>query len=269
MDLGLKDKVAAVAASSSGLGKAVALGLAREGARVAICSRSRERVEAALEDIRARVMEANGSEPALAGICVDLSSEEGPGQFISEAEAALGPVEILVANNGGPPPGDAAGLGDEAWKLGFETTFRSSQKLADEVVGGMRERGWGRIVFIPSTSVKQPIAGLTISTAMRSAVVGFAKALSDEVAVDGVTVNTAAPGSTATARLESIFAKRAEVGEASLEEIKSAAEAVIPAGRFGQPEEFAAAVVFLCSQAASYITGIVLPVDGGLVRSLT
>ena len=141
MDLGLKDKVAAVAASSSGLGKAVALGLAREGARVAICSRSRERVEATLEDIRARVMEANGSEPALAGICVDLSSEEGPGQFISEAEAALGPVEILVANNGGPPPGDAAGLGDEAWKLGFETTFRSSQKLADEVVGGMRERG--------------------------------------------------------------------------------------------------------------------------------
>jgi 3-oxoacyl-[acyl-carrier protein] reductase len=104
---------------------------------------------------------------------------------------------------------------------------------------------------------------------MRSAVVGCAKALSDEVAVDGVTVNTAAPGSTATARLESIFAKRAEDGEASLEEIKSAAEAVIPAGRFGQPEEFAAAVVFLCSQAASYITGIVLPVDGGLVRSLT
>lgn len=269
MDLGLKGKVAAVAASSSGLGKAVALALAREGVGVALCSRSSQRVQAAVEDIRIRVAAEYGAEPVLAGVCADLASEAGPGEFISRAQEMLGPVEILVANNGGPPPGDAAGLGDEAWKLGFETTFRSSQKLADAVIGGMRERKWGRIVFITSTSVKQPIAGLTISTAMRSAVVGFAKALSDEVAIDGVTVNTAAPGSTSTARLESIFAKRAEDGGVSLDEIKAAAEATIPAGRFGQPEEFAAAVAFLCSEAASYITGIVLPVDGGLVRSLT
>ena len=269
MNLGIQGKVAAVAASSSGLGKAVALALAREGASVALCSRSAERVEAAVEDIRSSVAADGVEAPPLVGLCADLGSVDGPGEFVSAAEEALGPVDILVANNGGPPPGDAAGLGDEAWRLGFETTFRASQKLADAVIGGMRERRWGRIVFITSTSVKQPIAGLTISTAMRSAVVGFAKALSDEAAADGVTVNTAAPGSTATARLESIFARRAEAGSISLEEIKAEAEAIIPAGRFGRPEEFAAAVAFLCSEAASYITGIVLPVDGGLVRSLT
>ena len=269
MDLGLSGKVAAVAASSSGLGKAVALALAREGASVALCSRSPERLDAALEDIRARLAAEGGGEPALAVVCADLGSEDGPVEFVSAAEEALGPIDILIANNGGPPPGDASGLGDEAWKLGFETTFRSSQKLADAVVVGMRQRQWGRIVFITSTSVKQPIAGLTISTAMRSAVVGFAKALSDEVAIDGVTVNTAAPGSTATARLESIFSKRAEAAGVPLDDIKAGAREIIPAGRFGRPEEFAAAVAFLCSEAASYITGIVLPVDGGLVRSLT
>lgn len=269
MNFGLEGKVAAVAASSSGLGKAVALALAREGASVALCSRSEKRVGAAMEDIRDLLAADGGKVPPLVALPVDLGSETGPDEFVSAAADALGPVDILVANNGGPPPGDAAGLGDEAWRLGFETTFRASQKLADAVIGGMRARGWGRIVFITSTSVKQPIAGLTISTAMRSAVVGFAKALSDEAAVDGVTVNTAAPGSTATARLEAIFAKRAEAGGVSLEEIKTEAEAIIPAGRFGRPEEFAAAVAFLCSEAASYITGIVLPVDGGLVRSLT
>ena len=255
MNLGLEGKVAAVAASSSGLGKAVALALAREGASVALCSRSAERVGAALEDIRARISADGGEVPPLVALPADLGSETGPDEFVSAAADALGPVDILVANNGGPPPGAAAGLGDEAWRLGFETTFRASQKLADAVVGGMRARGWGRIVFITSTSVKQPLAGLTISTAMRSDVVGFS--------------NTAAPGSTATARLEAIFAKRAEEGGVSLEEVKAEAEAIIPAGRFGRPEEFAAAVAFLCSEAASYITGIVLPVDGGLVRSLT
>ena len=159
MDLGLSGKVAAVAASSSGLGKAVALALAREGASVALCSRSPERLDAALEDIRARLAAEGGGEPVLAAVCADLGSEDGPVEFVSAAEEALGPIDILIANNGGPPPGDASGLGDEAWKLGFETTFRSSQKLADAVVVGMRQRQWGRIVFITSTSVKQPIAG--------------------------------------------------------------------------------------------------------------
>ena len=144
MNFGLEGKVAAVAASSSGLGKAVALALAREGASVALCSRSEKRVGAAMEDIRDLLAAEGCKVPPLVALPVDLGSETGPDEFVSAAADALGPVDILVANNGGPPPGDAAGLGDVAWRLGFETTFRASQKLADAVIGGMRAGGGGR-----------------------------------------------------------------------------------------------------------------------------
>ncbi len=262
MDLGIKEKVAAVAASSRGLGRAVALELAREGARVVVCSRDAERVASAAREIREQVP---GSE--VEGVAVDLSTSSGPQELVDFATRTVGAVDILVANNGGPPPGPALGLGDDAWRAGFELTFESSRKLVEAVIPSMREKQWGRIVFIMSTSVKQPIAGLTISTAMRSAVVGFAKSVADEVAADGITVNTAAPGSTATDRLRSFFAKRAADKGVSVEEIEASAVAQIPARRIGTPEEFAAAVAFLCSARASYVTGTVLPVDGGLIRS--
>jgi 3-oxoacyl-[acyl-carrier protein] reductase len=262
MDLGIEGKVAAVAASSSGLGRAVAYELAREGAKVVVCSRDAERVAKTVHEIREQVQ---GSE--VDGVAVDLSTSSGPQGLVDFATRTFGAVEILVANNGGPPPGPALGLGDDAWRAGFELTFESSRKLVEAVVPSMREKQWGRIVFVMSTSVKQPIAGLTISTAMRSAVVGFAKSVADEVAADGITVNTAAPGSTATDRLRSIFAKRAADQGVSVEEIEADAVAQIPARRIGTPEEFAAAVAFLCSARASYVTGTVLPVDGGLIRS--
>jgi 3-oxoacyl-[acyl-carrier protein] reductase len=269
MDLGIRGRVAAVAAASSGLGRAVALELAREGASVMICSRSAERVAEAVRAVREQVRAATGAEARVEGTAVDLASSDGPEQFVARVREELGPVDILVANNGGPPPGPPLGLGDRAWREAFELTFESSRKLVEAAVPDMRRRRWGRIVFITSVSVKQPIAGLTTSTAMRSAVVGFAKALADALAAEGITVNTAAPGSTATERLRALFAARAREQDLALEEVEAAARRQIPMGRFGRPDEFAAAVAFLCSERASYITGTVLPVDGGVVRSLT
>ncbi|MCZ6795713.1 MAG: SDR family oxidoreductase [Planctomycetota bacterium] len=266
MDLGIQGKAAAVAASSSGLGFAVARELAREGARVMICSRRPERVEEAVAEIR---QSAGNDAGQVEGIVLDFSDVGAPERFVRETAVAFGAVDILVANNGGPPPGPPLGLGDEAWEVGFRQTFESSRRLAEAAIPGMRSRGWGRIVFITSISVKQPIAGLAISTAMRSAVVGYAKMLSDDLACHGVTVNCVAPGSTATARLESLLAERARKEDRPLDEVRSAAEAQIPAARFGRPEEFAAAVAFFASDRASYISGTVLAVDGGLVRSLT
>ena len=262
MDLGIKGRVAAVAASTSGLGRAVALELASEGAKVVVCSRDAGRVASTAREIREQVP---GSE--VEGVTVDLSTPGGPRELIEFTTRTFGAPDILVANNGGPPPGPALGLGDEAWRAGFELTFESSRKLVEAVVPSMREKRWGRIALIMSTSVKQPIAGLTISTAMRSAVVGFAKSVADEVAADGITVNTAAPGSMATERLRSIFAGQAEKKGVPIEEVEASAVARIPARRFGTPREFAAAVAFLCSDRATYVTGTELAIAGGVIRS--
>jgi 3-oxoacyl-[acyl-carrier protein] reductase len=269
MDLGLRGKVAAVAAASSGLGRAVALELAREGASVALCSRDPARVEAAVASIAEGARAAGQAQPQVAGWAIDLAARDGPERFVRQAVSRFARVDILVANNGGPAAGPTLALPDEAWEAGFRLTFESSRRLAGAAVPGMRERRWGRIVFITSTSVKQPIEGLAISTAMRSAVVGYAKALSDELARDGITVNCVAPGSTRTERLEALLRKRAEERKVSVEEVERSALAQIPARRFGAPAELAAAVAFLASERASYITGAVLAVDGGQVRSLT
>ncbi|MBI4604270.1 MAG: SDR family oxidoreductase [Planctomycetes bacterium] len=271
MDLGLKDKVAAVAASSSGLGLAVAVELAREGCKIALCSRDAARLERAAAQVREAAgcgAPAAAAERVLA-VRADLASPQGPAEFIRAAAARLGPVDVLVANNGGPPAGPALGLGEEAWRFGFDLTFLSSQRLVAEAAPGMRERRWGRILFITSISVKQPIPDLVISTALRSAVVGYAKCLSDELAPHGVTVNCVAPGSTLTERLEQLLARRAESRRIDPARLREEEERKIPVRRFGRPEEFAAAVAFLASERASYITGTVLAVDGGVVRSLT
>lgn len=269
MELGLESKVAAVAAASSGLGHAVALDLAKEGASVFICSRDDERVRGALESIRRALGGTVDIESRVQGAAVDLNATDGPERFVQLARERFSRVDILVANNGGPPPGPPIGLGDEAWEAGYRGTFASSRKLAEAVIPSMRRQGWGRILFITSISVKQPIEGLAISTAMRAAVVGYAKMLSDDLAKDGITVNCVAPGSTHTARLESLLQRRAEASGKTLDEMKRELESRIPARRLSTPAEFSAPVVFLVSERASYITGTVLAVDGGAVRSLT
>jgi 3-oxoacyl-[acyl-carrier protein] reductase len=269
MDLGLEGKVAVVAAASGGLGYAVALELAREGAAVAIASRDTGRIAAAAERLRGEVAKRRGGEPEILPMAADLNTAAGAERCVRDAEERFGRVDILVANNAGPPPGSPLLLDDAAWQAGFEGTFLSSRRLAAAAIPGMRRRRWGRIVFITSTSVKQPIGDLAVSTALRSAVVGLAKTLADELAAEGITVNCVAPGSTLTERLQSLLETRARKRGITPEDLAREMQAQIPARRFGRPEEFAAAVAFLASERSSYITGVVLAVDGGLVRSLT
>ncbi len=270
MDLGLHGKIAAVAAASSGLGRAVAAALFEEGASVAIASRSAERLADAARWIEEHARRVAGAQhPSVFPFAADLASPEGPESFIRAVESRFGRVDVLISNCGGPPRAAAAALSEEDWALAVPLTLLSAVRLARAVLPGMRERRWGRIIFISSTSVKQPIEGLALSNSLRSAVAGYSKTLSDEVAAEGITVNTVAPGSTATARLDEILQARARERGISLDEVRAEMAARIPLRRAGTPEEFAAAVAFLASVRASYITGVVLPVDGGATRSIT
>ncbi len=249
MDLGLEGRVALVMAASRGIGRGIAAALAREGARVAIASRSLERLEEAATEVgeRATPFVADASDPdRLAAL---------PG----EVAEALGPVEILVANAGGPPLGGALDHELDEWERAYRSLVLAPRVLASAVVPGMRERGWGRIVNVGSLSTREPIAGLNLSNAHRMAAVGFLKTLAGEVAGDGITVNTVATGRFATERLAD--------HAGSLEQAEEAARTQVPAGRLGRPEEYGDLVAFLCSERAAYLTGTVIPLDGGLLRS--
>jgi 3-oxoacyl-[acyl-carrier protein] reductase len=247
--LGLENRVALVMGASRGIGRAIAAALAREGARVAISSRSADKLDEAAAGI------SEGTTPFVA----DATDLDRLAALPGEVEAQLGPIEILVLNTGGPPFGGSLDHELDDWASAYRSLVLAPRVLAGAVVPGMRERGWGRIVNVGSSSTREPIPGLNLSNAHRMAAVGFLKTLSREVAADGITVNTVATGRFATERL-------ADAG-GSLAGAEEAAKQDVPAGRLGQPEEYGDLVAFLCSDRAAYVTGAVIPIDGGLLRS--
>ncbi|MEJ2291093.1 MAG: SDR family oxidoreductase [Deinococcales bacterium] len=251
MDLGLKGKIALVTGASKGIGLAVAQTLAAEGARVALVARDADALGQAVRGIQ----QAGGEAVAVPGDVSRLADVE---RIVAEVRRQLGDPDVLVANAGGPPAGVPTSLGEEAWAAAFELTLMSSVRLAREVVPAMRRARWGRIVNITSFLVKEPVLNLALSNALRSGVTAHAKGLSEEIASDGVTVNNVGPGYTATERLDDLFD----------EEGMSALVDRIPARRLAEPEEIAAAVTFLASDRAGYITGQTLVVDGGFVKGL-
>lgn len=250
MELGIEGRTALVMAASKGIGKGIAVALAREGARVAISSRSEESLRNAAAEMEGEVRVF----PADTGDLDRLRS------LPAEVADALGPVEILVANTGGPPGGGSLDNSLQEWEDAFRSLVLAPRVLIEEVLPGMRERGWGRIVNVSSSSIREPIPGLALSNSNRMAALGLLETLADEVSGDGVTVNTVATGMFATERL----ADR----HGSLEQAEAAAGERIPARRLGQPEEYGDLVAFLCSDRAAYLSGAVIPLDGGMLRSV-
>jgi 3-oxoacyl-[acyl-carrier protein] reductase len=262
MDLGLKDRVALVAAASRGIGYAAALELAREGARVFLCSRQERHASEAAEKIH----QETGAD--VAGIAADVTSDADVEAFVRLAQERAGRVDVCVTNAGGPPSTVFADTDLEMFRSAFELNALSAIRLARLVVPGMRERKWGRIINVTSISVKQPVDGLLLSNTVRAGLTGWAKTVSNEVAADGVTVNNVAPGYTLTERQDELAEARSKAtGKSKQETIASWAEQT-PIRRMAKAEEIAAAIAFLASERASYITGVTLQVDGGWIRSL-
>ncbi|NND32356.1 MAG: SDR family oxidoreductase [Saprospiraceae bacterium] len=253
MDLGLQDKIAFVAASSQGLGKAVASELAKEGARLAICGRNKQVLDATrreLEDMYER---------AVLAVPGDLTQKEDRKFILDKVFIEFGKVDILITNSGGPPAGKFEDLSQTDWDKSYEQLLGSTVSLIRAVLPGMKAQRWGRIVTITSQAVKQPVDNLILSNAVRASVVGLMKTLANELGPFNITVNNVMPGYTETKRLLELIEKNPS--------FKSAVEE-IPLNRFGKPEEFAAAVAFLASARASYITGVSLAVDGGWIKSI-
>jgi len=262
MDLGLKNRVALVAASSRGLGKACALELAREGARVAICGRDPGSLSAAADEITS----ATGAE--VFPVEADLTEDAQIRHLVEGALARFDRIDILVTNNGGPPAGFFGDFDDDAWLSAHQLTLLSAVRLIRAVLPTMRAQGWGRIVNITSVSVKQPIDNLLLSNVYRPGVVGLAKTLSAQVAAEGITVNNVAPGYTRTDRVLDLAQSRAANTGQAIEEVLAGTVSGVPMGRMGEPGELAALVAFLASERAGFITGVTIQVDGGYVASL-
>lgn len=262
MDLGLKGRVALVAAASKGLGRAIAHELAAEGAAVAMCARGKD----ALEDARAEIADSTGADViAIAG---DVSRPGDVDRIVRETIARFGRIDILVTNAGGPPSGRFESLTPEMWQQAVDLTLMSVINLARAVVPGMKERKWGRVINVTSIAVKQPVDGLMLSNSLRSAVTGFARTLANEVAPLGITVNNILPGYTRTERVEQLSDAAAKREGITREAAVGKWEAEIPMRRLGEPLEFAALAAFLASERASYITGTSISVDGGWIKGL-
>jgi len=262
MDLGLAGRVALVAASSKGLGRAVAEELAAEDAHLVMCARGREALSEA-----AAAADAAGSGEVLS-VPADLSDEASVRAVANAALERFGRVDVLVNNAGGPPAGPFESHSVEAWRAAIRLNLESALELTRLVLPGMKERGWGRIVNITSVAVKEPVDGLILSNSVRAAVTGWARTLANEVAPFGVTVNNALPGYTVTDRLLELAEAVSSEKGVSTEAVRASWEASIPMGRLGEPREFAALVAFLASDRASYITGRSITVDGGRTRGL-
>ncbi len=257
MDLALKNKVALVAGASKGLGKAVALGLAREGANVAIFSRDAARIEQAAKEIR----DATGA-PVLA-IVADATRAEDIQYAVDETVKKFGTIHVLVTNAGGPPPGEFVALTDEQWVAATNLTLMSAVRLSRAVIPFMQKQKWGRILHLGSLTIKQPYADLMLSNSIRAAVVGLAKTQANELAQYSILVNTISPGIIETDRVVQLMDSRAKRNGTAVREEYALAEKNVPLGRIGQPEEFANVVVFLASERASFVSGAHFIVDGG------
>ncbi len=256
MDLGLRGKVAAVAAASQGLGRAIALELSREGAKVAICSRDEGRVGAAAADVS---RETGGD---VLPVVADVTKDDDIKGFVRQVVDAYGGIDVLVTNAGGPPPGNFGDVGDDEWYATYDLTFLSSVRLIRECLPYMK--GGGRIVIMTSISVKQPVDNLILSNAIRLAVVGLAKSLARELAPRNITVNMTGPGFIGTDRLKELFEANAKKAGMTAEEVEAGVLKNIPMGRLGEPKEMGELVAFLASERASYITGTHIQIDGGL-----
>ncbi|MEA2366025.1 MAG: 3-oxoacyl-[acyl-carrier protein] reductase [Thermoleophilaceae bacterium] len=248
MDLGLNGKVALVTGASQGIGHGIARELVREGAQVAVSSRSREKIEAAAVDIGARPY-----------VHDTLDLDAAP-ELLESVERDLGPIEILVTNTGGPPGGDPLEFAREQWEAAHRELVIAPIEMIEQLAPGMRERGFGRIVSVSSIAAREPIATLLLSSAHRPGLLGAFKTLAKKLAPDGITLNTILPGRIATDRIKHLHG--------TIEDAQRVAMDEIPMGRLGTTEEIAAAAAFLCSERASYITGVSIPVDGGLGAGL-
>lgn len=260
MDLGLKGKRALVLGASRGLGRGIALSLAAEGCHLLLAARSAERLDQTAEVVRALGVTAD-CHP------VDLGDRISVQALIAAAQRGGG-VDILIGISGGPPPGGALGLSDELWHQSFDSMAFGLITVTEAMVEGMRARRWGRVITVASSGVIQPIPSLALSNALRAGLVAWSKTLAGELAADGVTVNVLLPGRIATERVGELDAATARRQGIDIDAVRDSSAASIPAGRYGTVEEFAAVATFLASERASYVTGSMVRVDGGLIRSL-
>ena len=262
MEFGLKGKRAIVMAASRGLGFASALGLAREGCKLIVCSRDQARIEAAA----ATITKETGAD--VKALVADVSSASEAKRLVDAAVAAYGGLEIVVHNAGGPPAGETLQMTEEQWQKAFEQNLLSFTRIVGAAAPEMKKAGYGRVVTIASSSIKQPIPNLALSNALRAAVWGIAKTLSRELAPQGILVNVIAPGRIDTERIAELDQANAQKSGKSVEDVRKTSIAGIPLGRLGRPEELANLVVFLASEAGSYITGQAITVDGAAGTAL-
>ncbi|WP_455269351.1 SDR family oxidoreductase [Rhizobium herbae] len=258
MDLGINGKRALVLGGSKGLGRGIAEALAAEGAIVALTGRDQDKAAQSAAQIGDWAW----------GFALDLADPDAIEPFLDRLAAEFGKIDILVLNGGGPPPSLAAEIDPAFWRAQFDTMVLAGMRITNRLLPSMRQNGWGRIMAVASTSIREPIPGLTASNALRSAVAGWLKTLAGEVAAEGITVNMLMPGRLATDRTLSFDRMDAESEGLSVETVAARSQSDIPVGRYGTPAEFGAVAAFLASRQAGYITGVALPIDGGLSRAM-